>query len=281
MRRLPHQVISLIHYVELSDAGWWETTVDRCVLATLWLLRGPAPVSQIRKEIAKELDLDLKAGEISQSLARLENSEEVIRLNDGRFKLSLAAEQQFNNRVEESHSLEERVRRKFEQVINAYCSELDPVKLWAVFTDKLLIPLITDAGARIYEFFVMKKKKEEWESYTDRFLEEIPPTWREQVSEAIFGFLDPDDPDITRLILSYLDAYFVVTASGLSPKIARKLSELRKKPVDFVVFVDTNFVYSILGLHSNPCNETASDLMELVKSVSEELNVKFVISPVY
>ncbi len=280
MRKLPPQVISLIHYVELTKAGWWETTIERCVLGILWLLKRPAPISQLKKRIAKELNLHLKTGEIKQALERLERNQEIFQLNDGRWKLSLTTEQQLNHQVDEALQLEKSVREKFEQTMKSICPDLELENCWTLFTDKFLIPLITDAGVGIYEFFVIRRKKDEWVSHSDQFLEEFPEAHRDQISKAIFRFLDPDDAEVARFMLSYLDAYFLVTASGLSSKAARRLSELRKGSVEFIIFVDTNFIYSILGLHSNPLNQTANDLMELVKSVPDELDVKFVVSPV-
>ena len=100
MRTLPQQVVSLIHYVELSNSGWWEETTDRCVVGILWLIKDPAPVSKIRKEIFNELGgLDLKSGEITESIARLVASEQVLDLHDGRYKLSLACTNSLSEQV--------------------------------------------------------------------------------------------------------------------------------------------------------------------------------------
>jgi len=52
-------------------------------------------------------------------------------------------------------------------------------------------------------------------------------------------------------------------------------SQIKGQQVEFNIFVDTNYVFSILGLHSNPLNETAKGLMELVEKVSPNIKVQF------
>jgi hypothetical protein len=280
MRELPPQVISLIHYVELSQSGWWEETIDRCVMGILWLIKLPSPVGKIRKEIESNLGLELKATEINDSLSRLVQKDKVNNLGDGRYKLTLSSENDLSRQVENSQKIEENVKLKFKQKIEAISPKIDSEKLWGVFIKKLLIPLVTDSGARIYQFLFSKTGKEnQFVNLTEEFLEELPEKDRDELSKCISEFIDPNDPEVTKFIFSYLDAYFVVSSSGLSPKVTNKLSSLRDEPAEFIIYVDTNFIYSILGLHDNPSNEAAKDLMELAHSVSNSIHIKFAVNP--
>ena len=111
-------------------------------------------------------------------------------------------------------------------------------------------------------------------------MDELPEEHREDLSKAISDFIDPGDREITKFIFSYLDAYFAVSSSGLSPKVTKKLNELRVNPPEFEIYVDTNFIYSVLGLHDNPSNEAAKDLLEMAYAESQIAKVKFVVNPI-
>ena len=128
-------------------------------------------------------------------------------------------------------------------------------------------------GARAYEFFVGVKELAAWVSYFDQFLRQFPVASREKVRQAMLDFFASEDPDVKRFLLSYLDAYFLLAASGLPSPALSQVVEASKGQVQFTVFVDTNFVYSILGLHENPSNEAANDLMELVQAVSDSARI--------
>lgn len=281
MRELPPQVISLIHYVELSQSGWWEETIDRCVMGILWLIKSPAPVGKIRKEIEANLGLDLKTGEINDSLSRLIQKDKVNDLGDGRYRLTLSSDNDLSRQVENSQKLEESVKLKFKQRIETVAPKLDTEKIWGAFIKKLLIPLVTDSGARIYQFLFSKTgKNNQFVNLTEEFIGELPEKYRDKLSKCISEFIDPSDSEITKFIFSYLDAYFVVSSSGLSSKVTNKLSSLRDEPAEFVIYVDTNFIYSVLGLHDNPSNEAAKDLMQLAQSASKSVHIRFVINPI-
>lgn len=277
MRILPHDVIYLIHYVELSKAGWWETSVEHCVLAVMWLLKGPVNAQQVRKEIRTNLGIDIKAQELRESLGRLEQNESVIRLSDGRYRLSIEKNQELSKCVESANALEEKVKEKFFRRMKNACPLSDPKSVWDSFIESLLIPLVVNEGARVYEVFSGPKKPELVNSYIGPLHEQIPVVDRDKTIQAIHDFIAEDDVEVARFLLSYLDAYFLLSASGLPPSVLKTLMAIIKEPVEFVVFVDTNFVFSILGLHDNPSNEAANDLMELVHSASEDLSFQFVI----
>ena len=51
MRTLPDHVVCLLHYIELTRAGWQEDALDRFVVVQLWLEKSPAPLQRIKKGI--------------------------------------------------------------------------------------------------------------------------------------------------------------------------------------------------------------------------------------
>lgn len=277
MQVLPHHLVSLIHYVELSKAGWLDEAVERYALAQMWLLKQPALAQQIRKGIEKNLKFDVKAQELSSALERLCKKGDVVALGDGRYKLSIEALTKLDKSVESANDLEKIVQEFYCCQVSAVCPDLNAHSVWSQFIDKFLIPFVMTEGAKTYEYFVGSKKISLRSSYADEFFAQIPLSCRELVQQVTFGFFNKNDPDISRFLLSYLDTYFLLAASGVSVKTLKKIEELGKGDLKYSIFVDTNFVYSILGLHDNPSNEAASDLMELITSASDHLQTHFFI----
>ena len=277
MRVLPHSIVSLVHYVELNQAGWFEETIDRFALAALWLQQDAAPMQQLKKRIRNELQFEVKAQQLRESLARLEKEGDIVKLADGRFRLGQIKKRELDDHVSKAKELETGVQAMFCQEVAKECPGLDPTQVWTSFIEGFLVPLVVNEGAKAYEMFMSRRKRTPWLSFADKFLAQIPSDHKDRVGSVLRAFLSVDHPDIERFLLSYLDAYFLLAASGLPPSVIRTMIEVRKHPIEFDIFVDTNFVFSMLGLHENPANEAARDLMELVESTSGALHVQFFI----
>lgn len=283
MKNLPAELISLIHYVELSDAGWWEKTKERCLLSIMWGLKKPVQINQIQVEIRKQMGVNLKRGEISSCLGLLESKDKVISMPNNYFKISESSYEELTRDLEAASELEERVRSRFFDRVKSITNNIDPACLWGRFIDCVLIPLVKDSGAKVYDLLFQRGQSfSSLELNMDEFLSDIPEELVVPFRKIILEFFDPEDDATRKFILMYLEAYFVVASTGLSYKASQMIQGLREKKLELLIFVDTNFVFSILGLHSNPLNEAASDLMELVKEVTKEsdyFDIKFVIHP--
>jgi hypothetical protein len=102
---------------------------------------------------------------------------------------------------------------------------------------------------------------------------------REALRKAVGQFLDPGDLDVRAYILRHMNAYFVIEASSLSQATVDGLAVLAGQQPSFVVFADTNFVFSVLGLHAEHVNEAAHQLVQLIASVTRRVEVKLCILP--
>lgn len=60
---------------------------------------------------------------------------------------------------------------------------------------------------------------------------------------------------------------------GIDPKIAE--STLDKSLVDWILYLDTNVLYSLLNLHSHPENEACKALIALIRHNKEHLKISF------
>jgi hypothetical protein len=92
--------------------------------------------------------------------------------------------------------------------------------------------------------------------------------------------LNPKDPAVRSYILNYMNSFFFLEASSLREETLNRISILGATKPIFIVFVDTNFLFSILDLHENPSNEAALLLKELVETISEYVSVKLYVLPI-
>jgi len=111
------------------------------------------------------------------------------------------------------------------------------------------------------------------------FLRQYPKETRANLQTALTEFLNPADVKVRSYVFRLLHAHLCVEAGHLREdtiEILRKTSQLRPS---YSVFIDTNFLFSILSLHSNPSNEAANSLLLLIGTLAERVPIKLYILP--
>ncbi len=280
MRNLSPEVISLVNYIELDSAEWWVNVVERLVIAILWQSKNPLNVQQLKSKIKKDFPFTTRTTELNRMLSKLMDEGKIISCENGQYKLSISEERSLNEIEKKNNELASKIENIFCAYVKNKYPGIDAKVIWSLFIEKFLVPLVSAEGARAYDLLVGGKKKINNQSYVDKFIESVPSYAREGIRQVLYDFLDLRDPEIECYLLSYLDAYFTIEASGLPPKVLTELSNIKKENLEFSIFVDTNFVFSILNLHDNPSNEMANDLKELVFSLGKNFNFKFFIRPI-
>ena len=251
---LPKEVLSLIHHVELNKAGWWEKAVQRLILAAIWLLKENATLQTVLECLCKEFQVSLNINQIRAQIDVLCRSGIVVLLPNDHLKISEQALKEFEKDLQEAEEIEAKVKRKFLVTIRNHCPSLQPEETWETFHDELLVPLIREMGVRTYELISGTKVNLDVSSTFPRFLQGFPAEFHEPLRNAIITFLDPKDSAVRSYILRSLNAYFFVEAIGLAKETLDSLIKAVNLKPSFAVFVDTNFLFSILGLHENPSN---------------------------
>jgi len=276
MRELTHSIISLVHFTELTESGWCDEASERYVIATLWEFEKPIQLQQIKKGISERFPISIKTHELGLILERMEKRGDVILSNDGRYRLSLSKAQKVKEDVEKASALEAKIKSDFCQRVKTLCPEVEAENVWSSFIDRFLKPLVMNEGARAYDLLTGGKKKIPSLQYIDNFLDTFPKH-REIIKQILFDFLTRDDTDTKYYLLTYLDSYFLMSASGLPEKVLTEIAGIGKDGLEFIVFVDTNFIYSILNLHDNPSNRAANDLQELINSLSINVRIRLAV----
>lgn len=280
-RPLPKEITSLIHHITLNEQGWWDKTIQRLIVSAL----GSAENKQLTTEeiltfVKSNYDTHVDNDRINKQLEKLCSTKAILRIEKGVFVLSENELNSFKNDITKFEEAEESVKNQFLELIRKECNADEQKKItWEVFNNELLIPILYEFGAKTYELITGKGIKLESNHRFKKFLSKFPQERHVIIKNAIIDFLNPQNPTVRGLILRKLNAYFFLEAIKLPANAIDKINDASKKQITFKVFVDTNFLFSFLGLHENPSNEAAKSLLEIIAKVSNKVKIKLYITP--
>lgn len=275
---LPKEVTALFHHVELNRAGWWDKGVQRLVLAAVWLSDHTPNIDEIKNTLKRDFCLQLMNGKLNKALSELEKQNILIQLQDGSYRIPDNQRVLFEREIEESEKVTIDARDYFTSLVNEMSDALDPQNVWNEFESKFLAPLIKEVGSNAYHLIAGKKMVVD-KRLVDNFLKQFDPAFHRNLRELITAFLDPKKDEVRAFISRLLHAQFCVEASGLTETVIDKISATIGKQVQYRLFVDTNFLFSLLDLHDNPSNDAARELQELITQLKSNLNIQLYIIP--
>jgi len=124
-RCMPHSLISLLEHVELSRSGWRERAVDQLVLGLLWISSAPMEPGEIPSRLNDAVGFSLSLAVLLPRVEQLVGEQVIIRLADGRIRLSQVAERRFDQRSSDAEALDRLAKQQFEASLQRHCPELD------------------------------------------------------------------------------------------------------------------------------------------------------------
>lgn len=275
---LSEEVVALVHNIELNQAGWWDKTVSRLVMAAAWKSDKPIPKSTIKAVLSGEFKLEVTDAKLDSILSKLENTGDLVRSTGAHYQIPASKRLVFDQEIRAAEANQEQAKAHFCVLADALALDVQGAVAWETFEAYFLRPLINEIGANAYglvagEAFTTDVKLVE--KYLARFDESQKPLHRELVT----AFLDPKSEVVRQYISRLLHARFCVDATGLPEDVLRKLSTSIGRGLRFNVFVDTNFLFSLIGIHENPSNEAALELKELIGRLSQNPKVTLLITP--
>lgn len=275
---LSEEVVALVHNIELNQAGWWDKTVSRLVMAAAWKSDKPIPKSTIKAVLSGEFKLEVTDAKLDSILSKLENTGDLVRSTGAHYQIPAAKRLVFDQEIKAAEANQKQAKAHFSVLAADLALDVQGAVAWETFEAHFLRPLINEIGANAYglvagEAFTTDVKLVE--KYLARFDESQKPLHRELVT----AFLDPKSEVVRQYISRLLHARFCVDATGLPEDVLRKLSTSIGRGLRFNVFVDTNFLFSLIGIHENPSNEAALELKELIGQLSQNPKVTLLITP--
>ncbi len=284
-KRLPKELVSLIHHIELNKAGWWDRAIQQLIVFVIWLNDNrPMTVSEVLDTIQTELDVTIDTSKAQEAIKQLVKEKKVININSDRFKIAEKEFMQIGKLATEVEELEQTVKAKFINALRQFCPSLeDPLQAWNHFNDSFLVPFVSEMGAYVFQLVAEGAYSlniaQLGRHHFDEFISKYHDDLKRGLQEALIQFLSPKDTSVRSYILRIMNACFYVKASGLKPEVLENLAQVFERKPSFSIFVDTNFLFSILDLHENPLNEAAAALIELSKRISHYVTIQFYVTP--
>ena len=276
-KSLPTELAAIIQHVELHRAGWWDKAVQLLVQASIWLLNKPSSVADILLIIESEFHLTLSEKKINSVIEVLEKQDEIIRLHGPKFRIPDAKRIEFERDIKDVENVMYNARAYFFCLVEELCESLDPEATWNIFESKLLTPLIQEFGANAYRLITGEKLTADQE-LVRQFMDNFKPHHEKILNLLVIRFLDPNKDEVRKYVSCLLHAVYCVEASGLSENVIKKIKDITGKEINFRVFVDTNFLFSILLLHENPSNVAAIELNELIATLKTNPKVDLLVT---
>ena len=271
----------LCHVVIMAKAGSFEASLDALVAAILAQENRPGGLTtgQLRLEVQGTFGTSLPENLIGQALQRGVNRREIIHIRaTDCYAVEPASRKTISDALQEARALEASVRRDWLAMLEPPIAENSEAatELWAVLIDytarafrrhgvemQMLInpdPGTAMPGTSLHG--LLKAAVEENARTVDAG----------DAMKAVYRFFADPSPERTRYITSLLDATFTVYALGADKGLTEYLRGLTRR---VSLFVDTNFIFAILGLHENALVEVSKQLVELV--VNQGLPVELVV----
>ena len=274
-KQMPKTLLQLIEHIELNESGWWDSALKNVLLATIWMNGKPVPKEQVRDLVISAFNLEIPVDRVAIGIERLMGSKQLIETDDGRIAPTSSVADQMEQRLSDAQSNEDKVRVTFFEKVGNCCAPYSPEESWDLFIERYFLPLIDMLGARTLQFLGENGTGDEHVGIlTDKFVGLFDASHRTSLRTAIGSFLDPDDMNVRRYVSEHLDASFLVKASGLTDDAIISISKFGQKRPAFRLFLDTNFLFSLLDLHENPSNESTQMLGQTIQQVGNHLSIR-------
>lgn len=275
---VPHELHALVHHVELANAGWRERALDLMTLQATGGCGSACSRAEVRDRLNQMLAAPLGQAQVEQTLERLMGQGKIVLTATDRYKLSEETMSLLSQQLDTQETLERNVQDHFEAVF-ADLADVHRIE-WTDFQSGFLYPLVSELGAHAYELLSGESVEvREAESHM-RFLASVPVVLRGRVSSRIRGFLDAQNPAVRSYVLRLLNTAFLVQATHLSEDTLKFVEKTVGQRVLLNVFVDTNFLFSLIGLHENPADDVVAALHHLIGDLEGRVNVQLYVLPV-
>jgi len=278
--RLPPELISLVHHVELNKAGWWDKAVQQLIVAAVWLSGESLTLDGVLDKLREYFSVDPDQERVRIQIDALRRSGTLMGLPDERFKISEQSLNQFEEGLRQTQNIHEQAQQRFIHIIAECCPSIHPQTAWQSFNEQFLAPLIRDMGARTYELISGTRVDLRGLPRLQHFLQRHPPPIRPDLRTAVIRFLNPREPSVRSYVLRQLCGYFFMEAGNLSHQTVQALGRMLGKSPSFNLFVDTNLLFCILGLDADARNQAAASLMRLLEKLANRVQLKLYISPI-
>ncbi|GHU13448.1 hypothetical protein FACS1894161_3430 [Spirochaetia bacterium] len=275
---ISNAIVSLVQNIELNKAGWRDKTVQRLVLITIWLSASLPNKEIIQSFLDTNFHLSLGIEDLDKILSVMISQQLILQMQDGTYKIPDQQRLILEKEINESEKAENDAKDVFCKLVVEMDANLDVHNVWIKFKDEFLDPLIKQAGANAYQFIAGQMISID-DKLLSKFLNQYPSIINSKLKTLLTSYLDPKKPEIRSYFSRMLHACFCIDACGLSKEVLDALNGKRRDQIQFKIFVDTNFLFSLIDLHENPSNASVQKLRNILRQLNGNPHVVLYITP--
>lgn len=279
-KALAPELVALVHHVELNKAGWWDIAVQKLVLTAFHVHSSDhltLTIPEICATLQGRYSVELESSVIKDQLDILIASGDVFQPLPEHFKAAEKALKACASEIADALSLEASVRNRFNQLLLEHCPAVKPELAWSSFIDRFLVPLVNQLGANTYHLLTGSQTFEQLPQI-EEFVACFEPALAAGLNQFLKYFLDPKDAALRRFVLRTMTGSFVVRAGGLNKATVDRLAQSAEK-FTATLFCDSNVLFSLLGLHENPADDSSRMLLKLIHRLSEAMPISLRVLP--
>lgn len=275
-------IIALIHHIELNESGWVTTAIRKAIRFLFWMIGEPADINMILNERGS-LGLDkLTREQAETAINELLEAGVILPVSNNKFKLAETEMQGLEQSIKVAENVETHVRNKVAKAAQAAGFPLEDgweKKLWDGFHKEFIVPFIREFGARAYELMTGANTNVRQNIFISDFLGNFSGERRSVLEAMILAILDKSDQDCRKYILRLLNSFFFQSSVSLPKRVAERAFAQPGHEKRLRLVLDTNFLFSLFRLHSNPSNEAVAMLQGLIKRVPRPFLVDVYVLP--
>lgn len=277
--RLTVEQIELLHHVELAQAGWQDRLADQLVVSAALAATVPLSAEAITEHMRVIVELSNSSEVTKRSIQRLVSARRLVEVQKGAYAPSEVTRREVGELRAKAAEIEGGARALFESIAAEEEPAFQPPSKWNWFCETCLFPLVRTLGARTYELLSTGGTGENAAKELIGFLDAVPGQQKQGVRRAVERFFASTDQCVRQFVLRQLHGYLLSLAASLPSGSLDSLQSGKGGPVQLNLFLDTNFLFSVLGLHENPANQAAGDLMALLDSIKSRVHATLYVIP--
>jgi len=269
-------LIRLVQHVALNESGWWDRAIERLTLACAYLL-GPSTRNTLCAKVTGSSGVQVNSQRLLSTIERLIKLGSLVCF-DGKIRVSEEMRISLSSHEAETLNAEERAYHRFEYLTYEHDLGDQIDELWPVLETEIILPIIRHIGANIYGKLSSNSSIDG--TRIDSQINEFYERYGNKVKELFADYMDPADNNVRGFILRRLNAQYILDAAALPSDSLDRIAKLNTVPSRVNIFLDTNVLFNVLGLHSNPNDDTASELLELAHQLKSRVNLQLYVLPI-
>ena len=242
------------------------------VFASVYYADRDMDPAHVTRNLKEKWDVNTTHEKVESLMEALCKDGELIRTPRGNYKPSGSAKKAFEKKIDAMKTAEDDAREYFESLVKQSKALkeskplLDPSKVWEIFESQFLRPMVRDIGANTYELITGSSPVPD-SAHAGRFLKQFASHYRDALKEIITDFLSPNQNRARDYIVRLVHASFCIEASGVSEDVLDKLDDVVSRQTQLRLFIDTNFLFSLLDLRDNPLDSATAELKRILSTL--------------